>query len=61
MCTVIWLDWPWPSLALAPPAPPRPPAPSQRPDKAPVSHPDPSVPQNEKALDRSGAFVGRST
>ena len=45
MCIVIWPDWPWPSPPLDPPAPPPPPAPSERPDQAPVSHPDLSVPQ----------------
>jgi len=42
---VIWPDWPWPTPPLDLPAPPALPAPSERPDEAPVSHPDPSVPQ----------------
>ena len=44
MGTVIWPDWSWPSPPLNPPALRQPAAPPERPDEAPVSHPDPSVP-----------------
>ncbi len=45
MGIVTWPDCTWPSLPPDPPAPPHVPPPSERLDEAPVSHPDPSVPQ----------------